>query len=71
MINELDCAAVILITLNVPNDALLDVAGTDSVSVFDPPSEVAAVACSFLIGLGGARGPMGASLIGGVGAVQL
>ena len=59
---------MILITLNVPNDALLDVAGTDSVSVFDPPSEVAAVACSFLIGLGGAlRSTMGTSLIGGVG----
>jgi len=59
--------AGILILLNIPNDALLSIDGTTDVSVFDPPNQIIALACSFLIGFGdAAANTQVTSILGGV-----
>ena len=49
------------------SDALLSVDGTTDVSVFDPPNQIVALACSFLIGFGdAAANTQVTSILGGV-----
>ena len=50
-----------------PSDALLSVSGSFGVSVFDPPNEIIALTCSFLIGFGdAAANTQVTSILGGV-----
>ena len=49
------------------SDALLSVDGTTDVAVFDPPNQIVALACSFLIGFGdAAANTQVTSILGGV-----
>ena len=55
------------LSVHFPSDALLNANGSSEVSVFDPPNEIIALTCSFLIGFGdAAANTQVTSILGGV-----